>query len=233
MAEFILSATKEGAIMRGTVCFLFHVGLLMIAGRLCCQGPPPTPERVLREAGIALDNDSLIQALYDNRVGILANAAAVLAERGNAKAVPSIDSQMKAAQDKQLILTLAQSLNTLGSSDGTKQLEAFCLGKEVDSSERMRAAYALVYTRNYGCLPMIPEFLRSDHQDERQAALLYLLKIPSPQRDAPGTLGPALLAIASMDPIKQFRSLAKEAIRQIGDPDTRDALLKSSPKDSK
>ena len=226
------------------VRFLAHVGLLVIASHLYSQGgpprtpklfqgPPKTPEQVLREAGIALDKDSLIQALDDNRVGILASAATVLAERGITEAVAAIDARMKAAQNKQLVLTLAQSLNILGSSDGTKQLEAFRLGKEVDDAERMRAANALAYTKNYSCLPMMPEFLLSRHQDYRQAALLYLLNIPSPQKNAPNTLGPALLTIASSDPDEQFRALAKKVIGQIGDQATKDALLRSAPNDSK
>jgi HEAT repeat protein len=199
---------------------------LLIATHLCSQDPPKTPEQVLAQAGISGDKDSLIRALDDNRPGILASAATVLAEWGITEAVPAINSRMKGSQDKPLVLTLAQSLNILGSSDGTKQLEAFCLRKDVESGERMRAAYALVYTNNYSCLPIMPEYLDSSHADEEQSALLYLLHIPSPQKNAPKTLGPALLAIATGDIGEQFRTLARKIIEQIGDPATKHALMK-------
>jgi HEAT repeat protein len=212
---------KEALTMLRKRCLLAHTFSLLIATHLYGQGPPKTPEQFLTQAGISLDKNSLIQALDDNRVGILASAATVLAERGITEAVPAIDSRMKGEQNKQLVLTLAQSLNILGSSDGTKQLEAFCLGKDVDGGERMRAAYALVNTKNYSCLPAMPEFLNSSHPDDKQSALLYLLQIPSPQKNAPKTLGPALLAIASSDTDKQFRTLAKRVIERIGDPATK------------
>lgn len=202
--------------------------LLVISGGVYSQSSPMTPEEFLKKSDIALDNDSLLRALDDNRVGIAANAATLLAERGIKEAEPAIAARMKAAHDKQLVLTLAQSLNLLGSSDGTKQLEAFCLGSEVNTAERLRAAYALVDTRNYSCLPMMPELLLSSHQDNKQAALLYLLKIPSPQKNAPATLGPALLVVATSDPEEKFRALARTIINQIGDPATKDALVRSA-----
>ncbi len=210
------------------VKLLAVLALLVISGGVCCQLRTTTPEEFLKKSGIALDNDSLLRALDDNRVGIAANAATLLAERGIKEAVPAIASKMKAAHDKQLVLTLAQSLNLLGSSDGTKQLEAFCLGSEVNTGERLRAAYALVYTKNYSCLPMMPELLLSSHQDEKLDALLYLLKIPSPQKNAPATLGPALLVVATSDPEGKLRALARTIINQIGDPATKDALVRSA-----
>ena len=130
--------------MRIRTRLLAHTFSLLIAVQLYSQGPPKTPEQTLTEAGISLDQDSLIRALDDSRAGISSSAATVLAEKGITKAVPAITSRMKGEQDTQLVLTLAQSLNILGSRDGTKQLEAFCLGKDVDSGELMRAAYALL-----------------------------------------------------------------------------------------
>jgi hypothetical protein len=72
----------------------------------------------------------------------------------------------------------------------------------------------------------MPEYLNSSHADEEQSALLYLLLISSPQKNAHKTLGPALLAIATGDTGEQFRTLAKKIIEQIGDPATKHALLK-------
>jgi hypothetical protein len=115
----------EAATMLMKVRLLATAFPLLIATHLYTQGPPKTPEQFLEQAGISMDKDSLIQALDDNRPGILASAATVLAERGITEAVPVINSRMKGSQDKPLVLTLAQSLNILGSSDGTKQLEAF------------------------------------------------------------------------------------------------------------
>jgi hypothetical protein len=206
--------------------------LLLTATHLCSQGQPKTPEQFLTRAGVSLDTGSLIQALDDKRVGILASAATVLAQWGITEAVPTIETHMKEEQDKRLVLTLAQSLDTLGSNDGTKQLEAFCLRKDVDIGERMRAAYALAYTKNYNCVQIMPEFLTSGRPDEKQTALKYLLQVPSPQENAPKSLGPALLAIASSDTDKQFRAQARQIINRIGDPAAKDALQSLPPDDS-
>lgn len=198
----------------------------LIATQLYSQGPPRTPEQVLAQAGISLDKESLLQGLDDNRPGILASVATVLAEKRIVEAIPAINARMREEQDKHLELTLAQSLNILGSKDGTNRLKEFCLGGDLSTGERMRAAYDLLYTNNYSCLPAMPEFLNSDHTDEKQAALLYLRQIPSPQSNAPGTLGPALLNVASSDSDKELRTLAKQVIDKIGDPATKYALLK-------
>jgi HEAT repeat protein len=205
--------------------------LLLTATHLCSQGAPMTSEQFLRRAGVSLDNDSLIQALNDKRKGVLASAAMVLAERGITETVPAIAKHMKEEHDKALVLTLAQSLNMLGSNEGTKQLEAFCLGKEVDIGERMRAAYALVYTKNYNCVQIMPEFLTSASPSEKRSALEYLLHVPSPQENAPESLGPALLAVASSDTDKQFRAQARQIINRIGDPATKDAVQRLPPGD--
>jgi hypothetical protein len=198
----------------------------LMATQLYSQVPPRTPEQVLTQAGISLDKESLLQGLDDNRPGILASVATVLAEKRIVEAIPAIKARMMEEQDKHLEITLAQSLNTLGSKDGTDRLKEFCLGNDMSTGERMRAAYALLYTDNYSCLPAMPELLNSDHADERQGALLYLRRIPSPQSNAPGTLGPALLDVAASDPDKELRTLAKQVIDKIGDPTTRDVLLK-------
>lgn len=96
----------------------------------------------------------------------------------------------------------------------------------------MRAAYALAYTKNYTCLQSMPEFLTSGRPDDKQPALLYLLQVPSPQENAPESLGPALLAVASSDTDKQFRAQARQIINRIGDPATKDAVQRLPPDDS-
>lgn len=213
--------------MSKRTCFIVCLVLLLSAPPLRSQARFKTPEQFLTEAGVALDRASLMQALDDNRTGVMASAATVLAQRGVTDAVPAIDSRMKTEQNKQLVLTLAQSLNLLGSQDGTKRLEAFCLGNEVDRAERMRAAYALANTKNYACLPAMPEFLNSTQASDKQAALLYLLQVPSSQGNSPKSLDSALLVIASNDPDQEFRTQAKKIIAQIGDPATKEALRKS------
>jgi HEAT repeat protein len=206
------------------ICSMANLLLLLTATHLCSQGVPMTSGQFLTRAGVSLDNDSLIHALNDKRKGVLASAAMVLAERGITETVPAIAKHMKEEHDKVLVLTLAQSLNMLGSNEGTSQLKAFCLGKEEDIGERMRAAYALVNTKNYSCVQIMPELLTSASPSEKRSALEYLLQVPSPQENAPKSLGPDLLAIASSDTDKQFRAHARQIISRIGDPATKDAL---------
>jgi HEAT repeat protein len=205
--------------------FLATVALALLDAKLpYCQGPPKTPEQFLAQAGIPLDTNSLIQALHDKRAGVVAASASVLADRHATNAIPELTSRMEAENNPQLQVTLAQSLNILGAEDGTKLLESICLNRNADSGVRIRAADDLADTGDYHCLAAIASYLNSRRPDEKQAALLYLLKIPSEQDSQPISLGSSLLTIAIHDSDEQFRDLARKVIEQIGDPTTKNAL---------
>jgi HEAT repeat protein len=197
---------------------------MLVATCLRAHGPAKSPEQFLVEAGVSLDNPSLIRALNDTRPGVLSSAATVLAQNHVLEAGPLIVAKMRTEQNKQLILTLAQSLNFLGVQEGTKRLEQFCLSNNTERAEQMRAANALALTKNYSCLPSISKYLISGRDDEKLSALLYLSHIPTPQPNEPDFLGQRLLDIASNDPNEEVRSLARRVIAQIGDEATKKHL---------
>lgn len=195
--------------------------LVLLMAETALGQAPPTTEQVLARLGVALDRSTLYKTLHDQRPEARSAAAAELAEIMDVDSIPEMKAVISREQNKQVIFTLAQSLNILGSPEGTIRLEAYCSDPKQLADVRIDAATDLAYTKNYKCLSSVTQYLTSKDSSLKQSVLLYMLQIPSFQKDSPPGLGHVLMAVAMEDSDPYLRTLAGRVIDQIGDETTK------------
>jgi hypothetical protein len=82
--------------------------------------------------------------------------------------IPEMKAAISREQNKQVIFTPAQSLNILGSSEGTVRLEEYCSDPKQPADVCINAATDLAYSKNYKCLASIAKCLTSEDSSLRQ-----------------------------------------------------------------
>ncbi len=194
--------------------------------------PARTAKDALRSYGIGLDNSSLVAALSDERDKVRGLAAAQLAAEHDDAALPKLREALHLERNTYVKFTLAQSLNSLGDSEGIYVLQSYCLDESAIITLRQLATYDLMDRGNEACWHAMVSYLNSEDDSIRESALLYLRKLPNAPKTPPSDLGSLLLQINKNDSLAYNRELAAEAIGRIGDQATKDALalrLKNKP----
>jgi hypothetical protein len=124
------------------ICLASKSGLLLflLASKIALGQAPPTTEQVLARLGVTLDRSALYRTLHDQRPEARSAAAAELAEMMDVDSIPEMKAAISREQNKQVIFTLTQSLNILGSSEGTVRLEEYCSDPKQPADVRINAA---------------------------------------------------------------------------------------------
>ena len=197
---------------------------LLIGAVLLHAGPTKAPSDELKAYGIGLDGTSLIRALSDPRQKVRGLAAYQLAGEGQTEAVPYLITALRTEKDDNARFKMAQSLFSLGVSEGKNALEQYCLDPRNPENLRYEAARDLGPAESDSCLPAVLPYLRSEDPTLRQIALTYLKSLQAMPAKASPELGGDLIKISTGDQISWNRDLAKDVIRKIGDPATKRAL---------
>ena len=205
--------------------FIASVHLLVVSAQsmdgqkevLLGSGPMPTPSAVLQLHHVALDSESLVAALKSPEPLVRGLAAVVLAENGDAGAIPPMKESLARESDQQARINIAKALAELRDSDGIAALRSVCLDTKALQAYRLEAAMEIrPYSRD--CLASVADIAWSSPEpDVRLEALNQLQREKEPLRGHEGSLL-ALEIHALNDSNPTVRMVAADGLAKAGDP---------------
>ncbi len=195
-------------------------GICTILSPILQADVPPTPESLLKAAGVPLEPEALIAALDGNKDSVRAAAAMELATMNVKAAVSVLERDLEQNLYPQSRYPIVLSLEILGSPIGRDELRKYCTQPDSKQSFANMAAEALRANHDYTCASFMATGLLSKDDGHIEEALLYLRDVPAGEITFSVEEKNVLLKVASLSNEDSFyRQLAIGIIWQAGDDD--------------